>query len=52
MGNGGTIWWETLAHEDNINMGNLVSKGTMQWASLAQERYTDMGNLVCKATLT
>ena len=45
IGNGHTVWWETLAHEVIINIGNLVRKGTLQWATLVHEGYTDKANL-------
>ena len=50
MGNGGTIWCDSLAHEVIINMGNVVRKGTMQWVTFGHEGYADMGKLVYKGT--
>ena len=50
MGNEGTIWWETSAHEVTINMGNFVRKGTMQWETLAHEGYTDMRDTLARET--
>ena len=43
MGNRGTIWRETLAHEVITNMGNIVRKGTMQWATWTHEGHIAMG---------